>query len=162
MKTIFEQQGVEYRQAGDYMLPNVGMGEQKEYQIGVWGQRYKRHLKSNHRVIYYNYLTSGRLYEHLAEVDTRAEVMFHELVKTLAEKENVTEKLKAENTLLWIRKMNNIRGRRKYFHVDFIKTADHSEPGPHADAGYGVQRGRGNYGLQRCVRRAADSDQVAQ
>ena len=41
MKTIFEQQGVEYRQAGDYMLPNVGMGEQKEYQIGVWGQRYK-------------------------------------------------------------------------------------------------------------------------
>ena len=111
MKTIFEQQGVEYRQAGDYMLPNVGMGEQKEYQIGVWGQRYKRHLKSNHRVIYYNYLTSGRLYEHLAEVDTRAEVMFHELVKTLAEKENVTEKLKAENTLLWIRKMNNIRNR---------------------------------------------------
>ena len=90
---------------------NVGMGEQKEYQIGVWGQRYKRHLKSNHRVIYYNYLTSGRLYEHLAEVDTRAEVMFHELVKTLAEKENVTEKLKAENTLLWIRKMNNIRNR---------------------------------------------------
>lgn len=68
-------------------------------------------LKSNHRVIYYNYLTSGRLYEHLAEVDTRAEVMFHELVKTLAEKENVTEKLKAENTLLWIRKMNNIRNR---------------------------------------------------
>ena len=132
MKTIFEQQGVEYRQAGDYMLPNVGMGEQKEYQIGVWGQRYKRHLKSNHRVIYYNYLTSGRLYEHLAEVDTRAEVMFHELqqilvlmvgliflqllyvlllVKQLAEKENVTEKLKAENTLLWIRKMNNIRNR---------------------------------------------------
>lgn len=53
----------------------------------------------------------GRLYEHLAEVDTRAEVMFHELVKTLAEKENVTEKLKAENTLLWIRKMNNIRNR---------------------------------------------------
>ena len=87
MKTIFEQQGVEYRQAGDYMLPNVGMNEQKEYQIGVWGQQYKRHLKSNHRVIYYNYLTSGRLYEHLAEVDTRAEVMFHELVKTLAEKE---------------------------------------------------------------------------
>ena len=52
-------------------------------------------------------------------------------------------------------------GRRKHFHVDLIKTADHSEPGPHADAGYGVQCGRGNYGLQRCVRRAADSDQVA-
>ena len=111
MKTIFEQQGVEYRQAGDYMLPNVGMDEQKEYQIGVWGQRYKRHLKSNHRVIYYNYLTSGSLYEHISEVDTRAEEMFQKLVKTLAEKEHITEKLKTENTFLWICKMNNIRNR---------------------------------------------------
>lgn len=111
MKTIFEQQGVEYRQAGNYMLPNVDLNELKEYQIGVWGQRYKRYLKSNHRVLYYNYLTSGRLYEHLAEVDTRAEKMFQELVKSLAEKENVTEKVKAENTFLWIRKMNNIRNR---------------------------------------------------
>lgn len=111
MRTIFEQQGVEYRQAGDYMLPNVALAKQKEYQIGVWGQRYKRYLKSNHQVLYYNYLTSGKLYEHLAEVDTRAEVMFQELVKSLTEKENVTEKLKAENTFLWIRKMNNIRSR---------------------------------------------------
>ena len=100
MKTIFEEQGVEYRQAGDYMLPNVELDEQKKYQIGVWGQRYKRYLKSNHRVIYYNYLTSGRLYEHLAEVDSRAEKMFQQLVKSLAEKENVTEKVKAENTFL--------------------------------------------------------------
>lgn len=112
MKTIFEQLGVDYRQAGDYMLPNVELVEQNEYQIGVCvGQRYKRHLKSNHRVLYYNYLTSGRLYDHLAEVDTRAEEMFQELVNSLAEKENVTEKLKAENTLMWIRKMNNIRNR---------------------------------------------------
>ena len=117
MKTIFEQQGVEYRQAGDYMLPNVGMGEQKEYQIGVWGQRYKRHLKSNHRVIYYNYLTSGRLYEHLAEVDTRAEVMFHELVKTLAEKENVTEKLKCRGDLCM---------REQKYHL-YISANEHSE-----------------------------------
>ena len=111
MKTIFEEQGVEYRQVGDYMLPDVELTEQTEYQIGVWGQRYKRYLKSNHRVLYYNYLTSGRLYEHLAEVDTRAEKKFQELVKSLAEKENVTEKLKAENTFLWIRKMNNIQNR---------------------------------------------------
>lgn len=111
MKTIFEQQGVEYRQVGDYMFPNIELAEQKDYQIGVWGQRYKRCLKSNHRVLYYNYLTSGRLYEHLAEVDTRAEKMFQQLVKSLAEKENVTEKLKAENTFLWVRKMNNIQNR---------------------------------------------------
>lgn len=111
MKTIFEEQGVEYRQAGDYMLPNVGMDEQKEYQIGVWGQRYRRYLKENRRIIYYNYLTKGTLNKHLAEVDARAEKMFQQLVKSLAEKENVTEKLKAENTFLWIRKMNNIRNR---------------------------------------------------
>ena len=61
MKTIFEQQGVEYRQTGDYMFPNVELTEQTEYQIGVWGQRYKRYIKSNHRVLYYNYLTSGKL-----------------------------------------------------------------------------------------------------
>lgn len=111
MKTIFEEQGVEYRQVGDYMLPNLGLNAHQEYPIGVWGQRYKRYLESNHKVLYYNYLTSGRLYEHLAEVDTRAEKMFQQLVKSLAEKENVTEKLKAENTFLWIRKMNNIRNR---------------------------------------------------
>lgn len=111
MKTIFEQQGVEYRQAGDYLLPNVGMDEQKEFQIGVWGQRYKRYLKSNHRVLYYNYLTSGRLYEHLAEVDIRAEKMFQQLVKSLAEKENITESLKAKDMMLWVQKMNNIRNR---------------------------------------------------
>lgn len=52
MKTIFEQQGVEYRQLGDYMLPNVGLNVQKEYPIGVWGQRYRRHLKEKHRIIY--------------------------------------------------------------------------------------------------------------
>lgn len=111
MKTIFEEQGVEYRQARDYMLPNVELDEQKKYQIGVWGQRYKRYLKSNHRVLYYNYLTSGKLNEHLAEVDARAEEMLQELVKTLAEKENVTEKLKTDNPMLWIQKMNNIRNR---------------------------------------------------
>ena len=109
MKTIFEQQGVECHHLGDYMLPDVELAEQTEYQIGIWGLRYKRYLKSNHRVLYYNYLTSGRLYEHLAEVDAQAEKLFQELVKSLAEKENVTEKLKAENTFLWIRKMNNIR-----------------------------------------------------
>ena len=111
MKTIFEEQGVEYRQAGDYMLSNVELAEQKDYQIGVWGQRYRRHLKENHRIIYYNYLTKGTLNKHLAEVDIRAEKMFQQLVKSLAEKENVTEKLKTDNPMLWIQKMNNIRNR---------------------------------------------------
>lgn len=111
MKTIFEEQCVEYRQAGNYMLPNVDLNELKEYQIGVWGQRYSRHLKETHRIFYYNYLTKGTLNEHLAEVDARAEEMFQQLVKSLAEKENITESLKAKDMMLWVRKMNNIRNR---------------------------------------------------
>lgn len=79
MKTIFEEQGVEYRQAGDYILPNVELDEQKEYEIGIWGQRYRRHLKENHRIIYYNYLTKGTLNKHLAEVDIRAKKCFSNL-----------------------------------------------------------------------------------
>ena len=111
MKTIFEQQCVEFYQAGDYMLPNVELDEQKEYEIGIWGQRYRRHLKENHRIIYYNYLTKGTLNQYIAEVDTRAEEMFQQLVKSLAEKENITERLKDDDMMLWVRKMNNIRNR---------------------------------------------------
>lgn len=62
-------------------------------------------------MIYYNYLTKGTLYQHLAEVDERAECMFNQLVKSLAEKENIAEKLKADNPMLWVQKMNNIRNR---------------------------------------------------
>ena len=111
MKSIYENLGGTYKANGDYSLPTLVLPKEEPFEIGVWGQRYRRYLKENRRIIYYNYLTKGTLYKHLAEVDIRAEVMFQELVKTLAKKENVTEKLKAENTLLWIRKMNNIRNR---------------------------------------------------
>ncbi len=109
METILNQQSIEYRQAGDYLLPNLTVGEEKEYHIGIWGQRYRKYLKQNHKVLYYNYLTSGKLYEHLSEVDSRAEKMFDDLIKSFAERENVTEKLKAESPMLWIQKINNIR-----------------------------------------------------
>lgn len=73
--------------------------------------RHRRYLKSNHRVLYYNLLTSGKLYNYLADVDKRAQILFEQTVKSLAEQEQVTEKLKAENIILWVRKMNNIRSR---------------------------------------------------
>ncbi len=111
MENILNQQGVEYHQAGDYLLPNIVVGDKKEYHIGIWGQRYRKYLKQNHKVFYYNYLTSGKLYEHLSEVDSRAETMFNDLVKSLAEKENITEKLKAEQPLVWVQKQNSIRSR---------------------------------------------------
>lgn len=111
MKSIYENLGGTYKANGDYSLPTLVLPKEEPFEIGVWGQRYKRYLKSNHRVLYYNYLTSGRLYEHLAEVDIRAQKMFPELVKSLAKKEKVTESLKANDMMLWVQKMNNIRNR---------------------------------------------------
>lgn len=110
-KSLFEQMGGTYTQVGDYLLPNLVLPEEEQKSIGFWGQRYRRHLKENHRIIYYNYLIKGKLSKHLTEVNARAEEMFFRLVKELAEKENVTEQLKADDMMLWIQTMNNIRNR---------------------------------------------------
>lgn len=108
--TIFEQTGCTYTQVGDYMLPDLlPAEEEKEANIGVWGMRHKRYLKQNHKVLYYNLLTSGKLNSYLADVEQQAQDLFLRLVKDLAEKENVTEELKASDMMLWVQKMNNIR-----------------------------------------------------
>ncbi len=111
MKSIYENTGKGYTPQGDYVLPNIEIEDKAEYKIGVWGQRYRKHLQQNHRVLYYNYLTSGTLYKHISEVETQAENLFASVVKSLTEKENVTEKLKAKSLMEWVQKMNNIRGR---------------------------------------------------
>lgn len=108
--TIFEQTGGTYTQVGDYMLPDLlPAEEEKESNIGVWGMRHKRYLKQNHKVCYYNLLTSGKLNLYLADIEQQAQQLFLRQVKDLAEKENITEKLKSENQMLWVQKMNNIR-----------------------------------------------------
>ena len=108
--TIFEQTGGTYTQAGDYMLPNLLPAEEEtEANIGVWGMRHKRYLKQNHKVRYYNLLTSGKLNSYLADIEEQAQNLFSRLVKDLAEKENVMEKLKSDNPMLWVQKMNKIR-----------------------------------------------------
>ena len=109
MKKIFESTGLQCERQGDYMLPKLKVGNTNEYCVGVWGQRYHRFLKEHHRIFYYNYLTSGTLYRHLAEADKRANKMFDRLVKELSAKEGVTEKLKADNPMEWVRRTNNIR-----------------------------------------------------
>lgn len=110
--TIFEKQGGTYTQVGDYMLPDLlPAEEEKEAHIGIWGLRHKRYLKQNHKVFYYNLLTSGKLNSYLTDIEQQAQHLFSRLVKDLAEKENVTEKLKANDMMLWVQKMNNIRNR---------------------------------------------------
>ena len=111
-KTIFEQMGGTYTRVGDYYLPNLKLPEEeKQANIGVWGMRHKRFLKENHRVLYANLMISGKFVAYLDDIEQQATAMFLRLVKELAEKENVTEELKAENQMLWVQKMNNIRDR---------------------------------------------------
>ena len=108
--TIFEKQGGTYTQVGDYMLPDLlPAEEEKKTNIGVWAMRHKRYLKQNHKVRYYNLLTSGKLNSYLADIEEQAQNLFSRLVKDLAEKENVMEKLKSDNPMLWVQKMNKIR-----------------------------------------------------
>ena len=111
MKTLFEQQGVQYEMQGDYKLPCVTLSNDSNYEIGVWGERHRRYLKEHHKVRYYNLLTAGTLDNHLADIESRAEKLFEQTVKSLAEKENVTENLKVTVPMEWVQKMNNIRNR---------------------------------------------------
>ena len=111
MKSIYEQAGGTYTRQGDYELPNLIIPPEKEIEIGIWGQRHQRYLKQYRKIRYYNLLTAGTLNEHLAEVDQQAERMFMSLVAALAEQENVTEKLKADNSMEWVQKTNSIRNR---------------------------------------------------
>ena len=110
--TLFEQLGGTYTQTGDYLLPDLSLPAEKETgNIGVWALRHKRYLKHHHKVLYYNLLTSGKLHSHLADIEEEAQSLFSRLVKEYAEKEGVTEQLKAADQMAWVRKMNNIRER---------------------------------------------------
>ncbi|MEY8574858.1 TnpV protein [Oscillospiraceae bacterium 21-37] len=111
MKSLYEQMGGTYREDGDYVLPNLKLPEKDNRPIGVWGQRRLRYLKEHHKVLYYNLLTSGKLHDHLADIEETAQELFLRLVKEYAKKEGVSEQLKAENPMEWVRRMNNIRNR---------------------------------------------------
>lgn len=110
-KTIFEEMGGTYVRQGDYYLPRLSLPEEEQKPVGVWGQRHLRYIKEHKRAFYTNLLTSCKLNSYLADIDEEAENMFSRVVKQLAEKENVTEKLKAENQMIWVQKMNSIRNR---------------------------------------------------
>ena len=110
MRSIFEQHGGTYTMQGDYRLPNLIPPTEEERPIGVWGQRRLNYLKHHRKVLYYyNLLTSGKLHSHLADVEEQAQDLFSRLVKEYAEKEGITEQLKATDQMKWVQKMNNIQ-----------------------------------------------------
>ena len=111
-KTIFEEMGGTYVRQGDYFIPCLILPAEKGNKpIGVWGQRHKRYLQEHTRATYATLLTSGKLNSYLADIDEQAEELFSRLVKQIAEREGVTEQLKAENQMKWIGLTNNIRSR---------------------------------------------------
>ena len=111
MKSLFEQMGGTYREENGYFIPNLTLLDEEQVEIGVWGQRHLRYIKQYHKVRYTNLLTSGKLNGYLADIDKQAEDMFFRLVKQMAEREGVTEQLKAENQMEWVARMNNVRNR---------------------------------------------------
>lgn len=106
-----EQTGISYTLQGDYYLPDLTLQKQEDKPIGLWGQRHLRYIKQHRKILYINMLTSGKLNGYLADLDNRAEDMFFRLVKQMAEREGVTEKLKSDNQMEWVARMNNIRSR---------------------------------------------------
>ena len=122
-KTIFEQMGGTYTMKGGYRLPKLTLHTEEEHPIGVWAQRRLRYLKQHHKILYYNLLTSGKLHSHLADVEEEAQTLFLRLVKQYAEREGVTEQLKAENPMEWVGKMNNVQNMvTETINTDFIFT----------------------------------------
>ena len=89
-------------------MPCLKLPEEEQAYIGIWGQRHLRYLKKHHRVLYGNLLTSGKLNSYLVDIDQQAEEMFEQLVKQMAEREGVTEQLKAANSMEWVRKLNSM------------------------------------------------------
>ena len=111
-KVIYdEKNGLWYELQGDYYIPCLKLYEEEQQPIGVWGQRHLRYIKQNRKVLYLSLLTSGKLNGYLADLDKQAEELFTRLIKQMAERDGITEKLKADNQMEWVSRMNNIRSR---------------------------------------------------
>ena len=111
-KYIFdESNGLWYELQGDYYIPCLKLSDENQVTIGIWGQRHLRYLRENNRVLLSGLQFSGKLNGYLADIDSQAEKMFKHLVKQMADREGITEQLKADDQIAWVCRMNNIRNR---------------------------------------------------
>ena len=109
-KYIFdERNGLWYELQGDYYLPCLRLPEEEQQSIGIWGQRHLRYIKQHRKVLYTNLLTSGKLKGYLADIDEQAKECFESLTEQMKQAQGITEQLKAQNVLEWVKRMNNIR-----------------------------------------------------
>ena len=111
-KNIYdEKNGLWYELQGDYYIPCLRLPDEDQRPIGVWEQRHLRYIRQHRKALYTELKTSGKLNGYLADLNEQAESMFLELVKQMAAREGVTEQLKAQDQMLWVQLMNNIRDR---------------------------------------------------
>ena len=108
-KTIFEEIGGTYIRHGDYLIPCLTLPEEEQRFIGVWGQRHKRYLKEHKEAVYITLLTSGRLNSYLADIEEQAQERFERIVEQMKQAHGITERLKAENQMEWVARMNNLQ-----------------------------------------------------
>ena len=100
---------ITYTQQGDYLLPDLKLSEQPKVEIGIWGRRHERYIRQHHKLLYFNLLTSCKLTAYLADIDREGVEMYDRLVKQLAKQEGITEQLKSDNLMLWVKHMNSIQ-----------------------------------------------------
>ena len=109
-RTIFEELGGIYIRHGEYLIPCLTLPEEEKQRfIGVWGQRHKRYLKEHKRAAYITLLTSGRLNSYLADIEEQAQERFERIVEQMKQAHGITERLKAENQMEWVARMNNLQ-----------------------------------------------------
>ena len=111
MKSLFEEMGGTYRQEDDYLIPNLALPNDGDYEIGKYGHMRLAYLKENRKILYTNYVTEGTLSKHLSEIDKACNESMDNLVSAMAKQEGVTEELKVANQMEWVRRMNGIRNR---------------------------------------------------
>ena len=111
MKSLFEEMGGTYRQDGDYLIPNLALPNDGDYEIGKYGRMHLDYLKEHQKILYTNYVTEGALSKHLSEIDQVCNERMEHLVSTMAEQEGVSEALKVDDQMEWVCRMNNIRNR---------------------------------------------------
>ena len=103
--------GLWYELHGDYYLPCLVIPEEEIHTIGIWGRKHQQYLREYRPILYSNLVLSGRLYSYLADIDTQARNKLSQIATQLAEKGSITEELKAQDQMAWVRAMNNIRNR---------------------------------------------------
>ena len=111
MKSLFEEMGGTYRQEGDYLIPDLALPNDGDYEIGQYGRMRLSYLKEHRKILYTNYLMEGTLSKHLSEIDQACNARMEIIVPAMAKQEGATEELKASDQIEWVRRMNGIRNR---------------------------------------------------